>query len=223
MNMHLITFSNDQYKNQQMTISRLAADAGVFGSVTPYTWNDIAETDFYQKNRDVLTRQRGCGYWLWKPYIILDKLSKIPDGDLVFYMDCGDIFTPGVVNHVIQLFQKHDYDCLLLPGVFTHSNWTKRDCFVLMDCDSSKYWSTIQLEAGINFWKNSKGAKDILNKWIMYGSDSRIITDDENTCGLDNLAGFIDHRHDQSILTNLSVKHELPSDKSIRNFVKCNV
>ncbi len=49
-----------------------------------------------------------------------------------------------------------------------------------------------------------------LREWLEYCSDLRVITDDPNTCGLPNLDGFRSHRHDQSILTNLTLKHEIP-------------
>src|SRR5205823_2371810 len=41
--------------------------------------------------------------------------------------------------------------------------------------------------------------------------DRRCITDDMNECGLPNLPRFREHRHDQSILTNLCVKHKISS------------
>jgi hypothetical protein len=44
---------------------------------------------------------------------------------------------------------------------------------------------------------------------MRYCRDPRVVSDQPNRCGLPNLPGFIAHRHDQSILTNLVVKHGL--------------
>jgi hypothetical protein len=90
--------------------------------------------------------------------------------------------------------------------------WTKRDCFVLMDCDSKEYWNSPQVQAGINIWKNTPRVRSFLEEWLEYCKDPRIITDQPNTCGEDNLTEYQDHRHDQSILTNLLIK------KGIRAF-----
>lgn len=49
------------------------------------------------------------------------------------------------------------------------------------------------------------------------------MTDDDNVCGKPNLAGFREHRHDQSILTNLAIRDGLNVDNgTLRNFVECN-
>ena len=50
--------------------------------------------------------------------------------------------------------------------------------------------------------------------------DARILCDGPNVCGLPNLDGFRDHRHDQSILTILAIKHGIkthPSPKFVVN------
>ena len=33
--------------------------------------------------------KRGYGYWFWKPYIILDKITKLNEGDILIYTDIG--------------------------------------------------------------------------------------------------------------------------------------
>ena len=43
-------------------------------------------------------------------------------------------------------------------------------------------------------------------EWLAYASDSQLITDVENMLGKENLAGFREHRHDQSILSLLAKK-----------------
>jgi hypothetical protein len=31
-------------------------------------------TEFYQEHKQILDRNKGGGYWLWKPFIILEAL-----------------------------------------------------------------------------------------------------------------------------------------------------
>ena len=45
---------------------------------------------------------------------------------------------------------------------------------------------------------------------MKYCADERCVSDIPNQCGLENLDGFQDHRHDQSIITLLQLKYNLP-------------
>jgi len=78
-----------------------------------------------------------------------------------------------------------------------------------MDCDESIYKESPQVQATFSIWKKNADSIDFVQKWLKYGQDRRIITDDENTCGLPNDPQFIRHRWDQSILTNLVIKEGL--------------
>ncbi len=44
---------------------------------------------FRVENEAILTQARGAGYWLWKPFIILETLSKLPPGAALVYSDAG--------------------------------------------------------------------------------------------------------------------------------------
>jgi hypothetical protein len=103
------------------------------------------------------------------------------------------------VGHEIVLFQYS----------FPVRIWTKRDCFVYMDCDEERYWNTPCVEAGLSYWRKGDFSDKILAEWDKYCKDRRVISDDPNTWGRPNLPEFRDHRHDQSILTNLKEKHNI--------------
>jgi Flp pilus assembly protein TadD len=94
----------------------------------------------------------------------------------------------------------------MLPGVpiVGQGAWTKRDCFHYMGCDAQHYWNAPQIQATFSLWCG-KEAMEFVAEWLRWCQDRRCLTDDSNECGLANLPGFRDHRHDQSILTNLCV------------------
>jgi len=52
--------------------------------------------------------------------------------------------------------------------------------------------------------------------------NKNIITDIHND-DLNNSCNFIDNRYDQSILTNLVVKYNIPTTNEIRNYTTCNI
>jgi hypothetical protein len=42
------------------------------------------DSAFWQKHGDfILSNPRGYGYWIWKSYLIQQKLLEIPDGDIL--------------------------------------------------------------------------------------------------------------------------------------------
>jgi len=94
-----------------------------------------------------------------------------------------------------------------------HGLWTKRDTFVLMGCDNEHYWNQTQLEAGLIGLKNNKFNNDLIEEWISFCGNEQIISNSPNESGLNNLDGFIDHRQDQSILTNLQIKYNIPHQR----------
>jgi hypothetical protein len=74
-----------------------------------------------------------------------------------------------------------------------------------MGCDAPRYWTARQVQATFSLW-SGKAAMEFLSEWLRWCRDRRCITDDQNECGLPNLPGYVEHRHDQSILTNLCIR-----------------
>ena len=53
-----------------------------------YGPNDLDKV-FREKNKDILSRERGNGYWLWKSYIINKTIiEKLNERDYLIYTDC---------------------------------------------------------------------------------------------------------------------------------------
>ncbi|CAF4861396.1 unnamed protein product, partial [Rotaria sp. Silwood1] len=46
-----------------------------------------SDDGFRQRNSDILNRDRGAGYWLWKPYTIWHELYVAREGDIIVYSD----------------------------------------------------------------------------------------------------------------------------------------
>ena len=220
MKINLVTYSNDKYKKQQQ---KLASQAKlVFDGVYVYGEKWLRKTNFYKKNKNILDEPRGAGYWLWKPYIILETFKQIDEGDVVLYIDSSDTFKDNVVTFLTNFFKSSEKELILTSGAFPQKDWTKRDCFILMDCDSSEYHNVIQLEAGILCFRKSAKTTELLQEWLEFCQNENILTDIKNIKG-DNYENFKDHRHDQSVLTNLSVKYKLQASNILRTFITCNV
>ena len=146
--------------------------------------------------------------------------GDLNDDEILVYIDSTDLPDKLFFEIIIDHFKSND--SLFVNRGYKHGEWTKRDCFILMDCDTPKFHDHIQLEAGVLALRKNQFNIDLLNEWIKYMGNENILTDIPNICGLPNLPNFKDHRHDQSILTNLIIKNNLKSYKFPDFVIKYN-
>jgi hypothetical protein len=191
---------------QRETLSTL--ECGQIDVTMSWDRSKLVATTFYSQNRGILDLPRGAGYWLWKPFIILEALRTAGPDDVILYWDVGRVFANRFVrsmNPLVRWCREHN-GCLPGVPILTHGRWTKRDCFHYMECDSERFWKARQIQATFSLW-SGKAAMEFVACWLQWCRDARCLTDQPNECGLPDLAGFQEHRHDQSILTNLCIKH----------------
>jgi hypothetical protein len=225
MKINICFYTNKKFRDIESYLIEDLKSKG-FDNVFNYRSEDVKQGDFYIKNKELLDLERGDGYWVWKPKIILETLEKMEYGDVLFYIDAGDYINNNDDDDDIfsvskEYFKTEDY-------YFT--NWhhgsrkhqiqhTKRDCFILMGCDDEKYHNTRQIEAGFIAVKKTNKMIEFINEYLFYCKNKNIINDDKSVFG-DEHEQFKCHRHDQSILTNLIVKHNFSfSDKFIANVI----
>ena len=213
--MKVLTYSDSNYKKEAQIHLKLAEKYN-YKNINK-TREHLICTDFYKNNQKILDCERGGGYWLWKPYFILNEVLLLNENEYLIYIDSGDIFSNNIKNYLDH--KMIDNDLILMSSFSSNHIYTKRDCFILMDCDTEKYWYNNQIEAGVSIWKKTAFTIKVLNEWLEYCSNWNIISDDNKN---QNLNGFIDHRHDQSILTNLCIKYNLFHTHEIRHYIECN-
>jgi hypothetical protein len=206
MKKYLVSYATKDFRNSQ---KKLIKSAIIFGIEKYFSYNpSMIDRKFKKENSEILDMPRGAGYWLWKPYVISEALKKVNEGDLVFYIDSGvevisdlnPLFDLCTKNNGILLFRTHDYK---------NKSWIKRDCFVLMDCDNEKFYNEDILAAGYQVYIKNKKSVEFVNDYLVNCQNKNILTDLPNICGKENLKEFIDHRHDQSVLTLLALKNNI--------------
>lgn len=217
-NVTYITYATgEKYLNSAESI--LSNGSKYFDETILYKVDDI-DKDFYEKNIKIFESKIGAGYWLWKPYFILKTMEKINENDIVFYLDLGDLLFSNIKEFVIQKTSSND-GFFLIEGHHNHSKWTKRDCFDLMDCNEDIYKNSIQLEAGCCAFSKNEKTIEFIKEWLFFCQNYDIISDESK---IPNHPNFTEHRYDQSILTNLSIKHNLRtiSIYDAFNFIRYN-
>jgi len=171
-------------------------------------WLQNTQKDFCEKNRWAFDHphKRGFGWYIWKPYIIIDALNKANDGDIVLYCD-ADTYPTGDLSPLYAICEKRGGIMIFSAVGYFQRQWCKRDCFIVMNQDDPKYYD---VPAGVArfmlFQKGSPVAKKFLDEWLMYTCDPRANTFDPSVLGPE-LAGFIEHRCEQAIMTNLAYKY----------------
>jgi hypothetical protein len=65
-----------------------------------------------------------------------------------------------------------------------------------------------QLEAGLIGLRNNESNRALVEEWAKWMEDDQILTDTPSS--YPNHPNFIEHRHDQSILTNLVLRDKYP-------------
>lgn len=202
----LINFADGNFTQSRKQNSETGLSIGGFDEVLEYSTSDI-DDDFYNKNKHILEQNRGAGYWLWKPYFILQALKNCDVNDRIFYCDAGCSFIGSFKDYFFNLLDREEKGIILFNGSHLQSAYTKMDCFYLMGCDSERYFNSRQLTASFQLVRKTNFSLSFYQSYLQYCEDDNIITDCPNTYGMNNLPNFVDHRHDQSVLTNLKEKH----------------
>jgi glycosyltransferase involved in cell wall biosynthesis len=222
MSWNLITFSygSKQYYEAQLFLSSFLEKH----NVNSYNYDEsyLKNTKFYEDNKNYLRRENKYGWCAWKPFLIIETMKKLKEGDKIVLCDVDDIIHPYTFSYVDEIMG--DDPSLFVLGGSNQKMQTKRDCFVFMDCDEEDYWDSVQLEAGITFWRVCEESKQILSEWLNYCLDERINGEDSNFSGKENFKEFTGWSgKDQSILTNIAIKYGLSvDDGTIRNYIECN-
>src|SRR5207244_3208766 len=126
-------------------------------------------------------------------------LARAAEDDIVVYADAGMALRQPLTPLLplcrdrggLLLFAGH-YD-----GVGGQPNvcatWTKRDCFVRLECDEPRYHRAPMLDAAFLLFANTARARAFVDEWLEGCSDARALTDAANQCAQPNLPGFIEH------------------------------
>jgi hypothetical protein len=159
---------------------------------------------FISKHRN----NRGYGYWLWKPLIILDFLEKNKNLDFIIYLDVGCEFIAN--KNSLETLSKY-----LIKA--------KSNDFVAFSTEVERYWSkqalirylklerqlidSPQIQSGIIIF-DAKIVEKICEKWIeiMRYNNYQLLKDVPKSKIVQEDKEFKEHRHDQSIFSIIAKK-----------------
>ena len=201
-----ITYGNIFFQRQLELNKKSAFEVGQVDEHYAYGPKDI-DKEFKYKNREILSKPRGNGYWLWKPYVINKTMvEKLNYGDYLIYTDAAMIFMNS--SHLLINFLKENNASMWFNRLtLKEKKFSKRDAFIIMGVDNPVFSETNQYMAGIQIYKKSDYTMKFIQEWLTYCQDKRIITNEKNALGQPNYPGFIENRHDQTALSLLIKKY----------------
>ena len=206
------TYGDENFKNSR-EIAKKSLEKNC--DIT-YLFTEKNLIPYYKKYEPILSQKRGSGYWLFKSLFLKELFEIMNDGDELIYIDSG----VEIIDNIDVFFDicKLNEGFCLFQQYHQNYKWIKRDCFILMDCDSENFHYSNQCDASIQCYIKNESTTKFIDEYLKLCSDERLITDAANTQGEPNLLGFIDHRHDQSILTLLCLKNEISRFKQPTQF-----
>lgn len=204
-NIKVLTFGKGNFIEPAIKLKAHINSFGIY-NVIELTDSDLPK-EFKENYSEILANKKGYGYCIWKPYIILEQLLKLKDDEILIYIDSTDVPNLSFFEYVLEHFATKDI--LLVNRGYMHDNWTRRDTFVLMNCDSPEFHNQIQLEAGVIAIKKNDFNVSLITEWFNYCKNNQILCELPQISGLPNYSPFYEHRYDQSILTNLQIKYKI--------------
>tara|TARA_B100000963_G_C22577245_1_gene649064 strand:+ start:608 stop:1495 length:888 start_codon:yes stop_codon:yes gene_type:complete len=225
----LLSFASDDLKKSINRFKRQAEETNFYDKIRIITYSDL-DNNFKLILKKLLLdgKKKGFGYFMWKPYLVKKILEEINYGDIVNYMDIGFHLLKenrkkfgdylkfiNMKNNWILTFQYHTKMEKKPDNIsFPHREERKYSKGDLLDFfnfyNNPLVTETPQYMAGCFFIKKSEKSMSFINEWldIFY---KRFDLVDDTVSKLENLNGFLEHRHDQSAFSLLCKKYNLES------------
>jgi hypothetical protein len=229
MKIYLITYGSGKFKYSSKRVSKEAESLGFFSKVFVFSESDLPLSI---KSSPLFYNNKGGGFWLWKPYIIDKVLNEIEEGDIVVYSDAGnELFNSDKWGEYFILMKNYDSIFFQYKENFNYG-WNKFNS-EYNDSPKLKFWtksSTVnhfrelfssdndwleknKILAGLIFIKKTKNTQDLIKEWLTNMLFfPHIVCDLFENEKINQIEGFSQNRHDQSILSAL-VRYYQKSNK----------
>lgn len=217
----LVSFATVEFYEAQGALTESARPF-----VDGFIWYRDADLprSFLRRNARLFEDGRGFGYFVWKPWVILEALRKLDDGDVLLYVDSGNLVVGDLAplfelcaasEQGIVVFDNRDWS----PGaaVWKNSMFTRGDCFALMDATGPEFVGGDHVDASYLVVQKRPSAIRFLEEFLDACEDYRIVSDAPSSLR-DDEPDFVDHRHDQSVLSILAIKHGIEPEREPSQF-----
>lgn len=218
MKKKFITYGSNAFLQSAKRIIEEAKALNIFDETQRYEYADLP---YALKSSPLFLDKKKGGYWIWKAYVISESLSKLDNGDILVYVDCGsEVKNPSGwklqldrLKHSDALFFQYrddkDYGWKTFNPNLTDDpklkHWTKKtviDTFQNLFEDDDEWLEKNKLWAGFIILKKTPEIAQLVKDWLdvmIYRPD--LVTDPLIFEKDDQIEGFASHRYDQTLLS----------------------
>jgi len=199
MNAHHINYADRRWLDHQVANHQGAVATGAFETCEMRGYENLSAC-FREHNAGLLANERGAGYWVWKPEIILHRLHELPEHDILMYTDSGTTWV-GDPRTLFPLTSIQPVVGFYLVGT-SDAQYSKRD--TVLACMMENKLELPQIMGGVMLFLNCTESRNFVREWRHLCEIPHLIDDSPSV--MPPYGGFKEHRHDQSIFSLLYKK-----------------
>jgi hypothetical protein len=199
---HLITFANKEpFIQSQKILDKTYSKCGI-STHTMWNRDQISNTDFYKKNQIIFEKYRtiGFGLYMWKPYIIYEKIKTIEEGEFIYYQDSSRYDFTGLEKDIMPVCEYMDKNNIeLIPGAKLNKQnryLIKGECLNYMGCNDENFLNCNHYQTSPMLFKKTANTINFIKEWLDYCQIPQCIVKNTET-----------HQCDQAILNILLYKY----------------
>jgi hypothetical protein len=156
--------------------------------------------DFERYPIHVHLTSQDAGAYAWKPIIIDEVYNSSKDTDVLLWCDAGDILNADIYRCIETVKNNKIYTATSSGNI---SRWTHPTSIHNLQIPSEHLGYNMRNAAFVGLLCNDETVKSFVNEWKTLSLDKDVI--------LPAGANRSNHRHDQSILTYLYYKFNIPN------------
>jgi hypothetical protein len=195
-----LTFGDKSYERALRRIEREAVESGFFDRLIIKRPPSLGRAFWRKHGKFVAANRRGYGYWLWKPWIVLEALAACRPGETLVYADAGcTINSRGRArfDQYRRMLGEASSGVLGFRLSLAERRFTKGDVFEALDAWHLQ--DTPQVRATIILWRSCKDSISIAREWLELSENYELISDAPSIAP--NAPDFQKHRRDQSLFS----------------------
>ena len=213
MKKYFITYGTNKYYHSKFRLEKEVNSLNVFDNITLYD-NKKLTNKFKERYKEILDKEHGGGFWIWKLDIIRQELDKMKENDFLVYLDAGCVINKEGKERLLEYFDmlnNSEYGIISFRMIHKEIDWTTSDIFKYFNIDlESDIAKSGQSLGGILIMQKKPHLEKIIEEaYKVLEYDCKLFT---NEYGCNNNkktqhVGFKDTRHDQSILSIIRKIH----------------
>lgn len=203
-----ISYGNERYYSSLERLKKEAETLEIFDEIRIFTDKNLPERIL---QHTLFQYDRGGGYWIWKPWVILNTLETLQNDDILIYSDAGcQLFQDSEWGKWWKLMEKYNGIFFCYGG--TMEQFCKSDLLKYFGNNLLKYY--YQIQSGFLIIK--KPAQHVIEEWmnIMFNMPEMVMDTTSEECERESKR-YRGHRHDQAILSGLVYRNERESKLEI--------